>query len=75
MPDNSLVQFAIAVGSPGAVGCLGWWLSGRFRAIEVAYKDSLDAHEVKDQSRHEENLDRFNKINIALTRMGYKNGI
>jgi hypothetical protein len=53
---------------------LGWWLSGQFRKIEKGQDAILDAHEEKDQKRHEENLERFRLISIALARLGYKNG-
>ena len=58
----------------GTIGGLGWWLSGRFRRIEVSNATMLDTHETKDQERHEENLERFSKISVALARLGYKNG-
>lgn len=56
----------------GSVFGLGWWLSGRFSRIEVAYRNSLDEHEAKDQSRHEQNLERFQRINVMVAQLGYK---
>jgi len=34
----------------------------------------LDQHEAKDQHRHEENLYRFEKISVALAKLGSTNG-
>lgn len=34
----------------------------------------LDIHEAKDQTRHEENLYRFEKISVSLARLGSSNG-
>ena len=52
------------------IGGLGWWLSGRFRKTEERLDKKLDDHEDQDARRHEENLSRFEKIHIALARMG-----
>lgn len=74
---DELTKYLIGVGGPAAVACLGWWLSGKFRTVETAYRDSLDEHELKDQTRHEENLKRFevtaeriSSIDVKLARMG-----
>ena len=58
----------------GSIGGLGWWLSGQFRKVEKGQEIILDAHETKDQERHEQNLERFRGISVALARLGYKNG-
>jgi hypothetical protein len=58
----------------GSIAGLGWWLSRQFRKVEKGQETILDAHEAKDQERHEENLERFTQIKIALARLGYKNG-
>lgn len=63
-----------ALVSLGSVAGLGWWLRGEFRKVEKAQSNILDVHEEKDQKRHEENLDRFAQIKIALARLGYRNG-
>jgi hypothetical protein len=68
-----IVNTIIALlGSAASVAGLGWWLSGRFRSIETAQRKMLDTHEDKDQERHEENLERFSQIGIALAVLGYK---
>lgn len=69
-----LTAAATVVSCAGAVAGLGWWLSGRFRKVEIGQRAILDAHEDKDQERHEENLGRFAEIKVALARLGYKNG-
>lgn len=64
------------------------WLIGSLKKLELRIADNgsiankiqesllqmIDRHEVKDQTRHEENLYRFEKISVALARMGSKNG-
>jgi len=70
MVDPSGLSLVLTAVAPGSVAALGWWLSGRFRAIEKAYTAALATHEVQDQTRHEENLDRFSEINVRLARMG-----
>ncbi len=60
--------------SVASVAGLGWWLRGEFRRVEKGQDAILDAHEAKDQERHEENLERFAQIKVALARLGYKNG-
>jgi hypothetical protein len=53
------------------------WLVDRFDKLSVSIKEQglwthnwLTDHEEKDQYRHEENLHRFEKIAVALARMG-----
>ena len=53
------------------------WLVDRFDKLSSALKDQaasthdwLTDHEEKDQRRHEENLYRFEKIAVALARLG-----
>lgn len=68
-----------------AVATLGWWLSGKFRAVEEKtntrvekleniQRVSMDAHEIKDQLRHDQNLTRFERISVALAKLGSDNG-
>lgn len=68
--DTATLSIVLTAVAPGSVACLGWWLSGRFRAIERTYTASLEAHEEKDQTRHEQNLDRFATLNERLARLG-----
>jgi membrane protein YqaA with SNARE-associated domain len=66
--------FAMIGGSVGSAVGLGWWLSGRFREAENNQLVQLNHHEMRDQKRHEENLERFRHISIALARLGYTDG-
>lgn len=57
------------------------WLVGKFAKVSdkldaqsLAFNKQVDDHEVKDQVRHEENLYRFEKISVALARLGSENG-
>lgn len=76
---SAVMQFAIPLAA------FGWWLSGRFRAIEDRQRDQidrlakegrehLDAHEEKDGERHEDNLERFRTISVSLAKLGASNG-
>jgi hypothetical protein len=55
--------------SYAAVATLGWWLSGRFRSVEEHNQATMKNHEILDQTRHEENLNRFSDINVKLARL------
>lgn len=64
------------------------WLIGSFNRLEASVTSTgmvaakvqqdlskmLDIHEAKDQTRHEENLYRFEKISVSLARLGSTNG-
>jgi hypothetical protein len=64
------------------------WLMGSFADVKLGIERNglntakvqegmskmLDIHEAKDQTRHEENLYRFEKISVALARLGSTNG-
>jgi hypothetical protein len=57
------------------------WLMSSFSKLrdlieeqEKEMRDWLNEHEDRDQLRHEENLHRFEKIAVALARMGSTNG-
>lgn len=57
------------------------WLTGSFKRLEIAVNKLsettnglLDSHEDLDQFRHEQNLLRFEKISVALARLGSDNG-
>lgn len=53
------------------------WLISNFHKTEQSIKEiaqSFDKHEDHDQRRHEENLYRFEKISVALARLGSSNG-
>lgn len=57
------------------------WLMNSFSKLrhtieksEDVLEKTFDTHEVKDQARHEENLYRFERISVALARLGSTNG-
>lgn len=57
------------------------WLIQSFRDLRVEIKTSsentikwLDSHESQDHRRHEENLYRFEKVSVALAKLGSDNG-
>jgi hypothetical protein len=57
------------------------WLINSFTSLKeelkvqsTSYTKWLSDHENKDQARHEENLYRFEKISVALARLGSTNG-
>lgn len=57
------------------------WLSNKFKyyecmiqRIEKSAYIQMDNHESKDQARHEEALYRFEKISVALAKLGSTNG-
>ena len=56
--------------SLGITAIIFSWLRSNFENIHKW----LDAHEAQDQRRHEENLYRFEKISVALAKLGSSNG-
>lgn len=68
----TLGQVVSIVTGIASIGGLGYWMAGRFRAIEHLADAALDRHETKDQLRHEENLRRFESVSIALARLGWR---
>ena len=83
--DPNNITIVISSANLGGIAWMGWWLSGRFRKVEVSqralldqsakeHREQLDKHEELDQRRHEENLRRFEKISVSLARMGSDNG-
>jgi hypothetical protein len=53
----------------GAVWTGTWQLSREMQSVRRDNDVAMDRHETKDQSRHEENLQRFSKINISLAKL------
>ena len=72
--NAALAFLATVAGVVGPIFGLGWWLSGRFRSVEVANAAALAEHDKEDQRRHEENLERFRRTTVSLARLGDKNG-
>lgn len=53
-----------------AVIGLGWWLSGRFRIVEETARDIGSSIKSELIQHEEEDARRFEKIHIAIARMG-----
>ena len=73
-PEGILAIVTTAASSAVSVAGLGWWLAGKFSDVKEAASENLASHEKRDQQRHEENLQRFGSISVALARLGYRNG-
>lgn len=69
----------VSVIASGAVALLSyvvrvtWWIRKEFEEIRHYLTQKLDAHEDKDQVRHEDNIQRFTKIEVKLDTI-IKNG-
>ena len=71
-PGTVLTLATMVASSFGAVGTLGWWLSGQFRAVEISTQKMIREHEEVDSRRHEENQVRLGDIDVTLARLGAK---
>lgn len=58
----------------GMVAWLAWHLNGKFFKIENDLKNLVATHELKDQLRHVENIERFAELTIGQARLGLLNG-
>lgn len=76
---------ATAVAVVFSIWGLGWWLRGKFQEIKdygdkrwlrvsQMFTQKVDDHENQDQQRHEDNLNRFMRIEVALAQLGWRNG-
>lgn len=75
MPWEAISAIVGAIVGPFiSVSLLGWWLRGQFADAKDSAALNLAEHEQRDQARHEDNLQRFGVLNVALARLGYKNG-
>lgn len=77
---RSLVGFVVSVLFAANTVFFRWLISS-FKELRTDLKTQseknmtwLDTHEDKDQRRHEENLYRFEKVSVALARLGSSNG-
>lgn len=76
---NVIIAAAAAAGGAAAAAVgVAWrlrgWLAAQFSASRETFFEAMKSHEDKDQARHEENLERFANIRIALARHGIDNG-
>jgi hypothetical protein len=65
---DKLIEYGVQAGGPAAVACLGWWLSGKFQDVKDDARKNLTEHEIKDQCRHEENIQRFTRLETKVER-------
>jgi hypothetical protein len=54
---------SVIAASTASAASLGWWLSARFREIEASV-----------ETKHEQYLERFRRISVALAELGHRNG-
>lgn len=80
-PEVSTIAGSVISGLIGVNIMFIKWLNNKFDKLAVEIKTQntsftkqVDDHEDKDQVRHEENLYRFEKIAVALARLGSDNG-
>ena len=80
-PEVSTIAGSIISGLIGVNIMFIKWLNNKFDKLAVEIKTQnttftkqVEEHEDKDQSRHEENLYRFEKVAVALARLGSDNG-
>ncbi len=59
------VSFTVLTGLFG----LGWWLKSQFSDVKSVFYQEIEKHEVTDQLRHDDNLRRFEKINISVAKL------
>ena len=66
-----VVAAATAIaGSIASAAGLGFWLSGKFQDIKDDSRLRMEIHEAKDDRRHEDNIAKFNEIEVTLARFG-----
>jgi hypothetical protein len=58
----------------GAVATLTWWLSAQFQKVKDEATRAMHAHELVDEKRHEDNLERFSKLSSAVAGLSKPNG-
>jgi hypothetical protein len=56
------------------VAWLAWHLNSKFTGIKLDLLHLLKDHEVQDQTRHLENLERFTNLAVGQARLGLLNG-
>lgn len=80
-PSTAPIVAAVITAAVSANMIFVKWLIQNFRDLRAELNQSyeatkrwLDVHEDHDQQRHEENLHRFEKVSVALARLGSSNG-
>jgi len=69
MPDRDILDYIAILASPTTIAGFAWWLRGQFVAVKDHAAHLLDAHEIIDQQRHEQNLGVINRLDKTLTRL------
>ena len=64
----SLIDHGGAVSAVAAV-ILGWFFRDQLFKFKTSVTDLLDAHELKDQKRHEDNLGRMGEMSERIARL------
>jgi hypothetical protein len=63
---DTVITYTIQAAAPATVVCLGWWLRGKFQDVKDDARNNLSEHELKDQGRHEENIQRFARLETKV---------
>ena len=73
---GSLSFFVVSALAGLGVGAvkLTWWLSAQFADLKETQVQTLRDHEVEDRRRHEENIERFGAIEVALNGRRHSRG-
>jgi hypothetical protein len=48
-----------------------WWVGAKLDSITSNQVISLNAHEIRDQERHAENIERFARLETAILKNGH----
>jgi hypothetical protein len=70
MKMDVIVAVVTAIGgSIASAAGLGFWLAGKFQEVKDDGRQRMAAHEAQDNKRHEDNIGKFNRIEIELARL------
>lgn len=58
--------FTVIIGGIAMIVRGVYWLHREFAAIKAEFNKILDDHEIKDQERHEDNLQRFTRLETLV---------
>ena len=65
----ALSGIGVALTLVGAIVKLTWWLGDRFDKVTDGYQEALVEHERRDQSRHEEILQRITIVETIVEKL------
>jgi hypothetical protein len=69
IPTSTIAPIVVTIGL-AVISLYFKWLMGSFKRVEL----QVESVQELAQLRHEENLRRFEKISVALARLGSSNG-